>query len=173
MISEAVCILIVKCNCQREKRSGSAKDSTATKLQRRTSALHFVLRVSSTLELITSTRRLSKWSMHLESKAACPQSSPNLSLDSKACLTIRWSRQQEDSDQKTKHSKPKDLDTKCFAEINSATSLFYLEALVARDIAPITVKIKRHQFITKKIINILVLYYDLVFIVFIRQSVFL
>lgn len=131
--------------------------------------------MSSIHELITSTERLWKWSMLLESKAACQLSSHNQNLDNKTCLTVRWSRLLEDSDPKIKHNKLKELVLKCSAETNSATSLFYLEVLAAKDIVQITVKIRRRQFRIKKIINIniLVLYYDLVFIAFISQSVFI
>lgn len=111
----------------------------------------------------------------MESKAACQLSSHNQNLDNKTCLTVRWSRLLEDSDPKIKHNTLKELVLKCSAETNSATSLFYLEVLAAKDIVQITVKIRRRQFRIKKIINIniLVLYYDLVFIAFISQSVFI
>lgn len=171
MILEEVWTLIVKCRCLWEKSLKNAKALTAIKLQKKIFVRHFVWKVSSIQELKTSIKRLWKWNMLSESKAACLLLSLNLILDNKTCLTAKWFRLLEDYDQKTKLNKPKEWAHSWCVETITAISLYYLVGLAIKDFVQITVKIKQLQIQTKKIINVLILYYDLVFIAFISLCV--
>ena len=96
MILEEVCTLIVKYRCHKEKSLKNAKALTAIKLQRKIFVHHFVWKVSNIQGLITSIKRLWKWSMPSVSKAACLLLSLSLILDNKTCLTAKWFKLLED-----------------------------------------------------------------------------